>query len=63
MIVSFEVYKVLGKEPMARKLFEQEAKFLEVSQAFLRQLLGKLDFENILLMVIPDKIVKFDNSL
>ena len=41
MMVPFEVYKDLDKEPMARKMFEQEAEFPEVSQAFLRRLLGK----------------------
>jgi len=41
MMVPFEVYKDLDKEPMARKMFEQEAEFPEVSQEFLRQLLGR----------------------
>lgn len=32
MMVPYEIYEDLDKEPMARKMFEQEAEFPEVSQ-------------------------------
>ena len=41
MMVPYEIYEDLDKEPMARKMFEQEAEFPEVSQEFLRQLLRR----------------------
>lgn len=41
MMVPYEAYFDLDKEPMTRKMFEQDAEFPEVSQAYLRTLLGK----------------------
>ena len=41
MMIPYEAYLNLDKEPMTRKMFEQDAEFPEVSQEYLRMVLGK----------------------